>query len=201
MLFNSANRDDILRYYRGTYVKFPMRGDELFLIRSVDHHVIRGDHESGEEFELYYSDEKPVDVDYVIPHKSYFQYKTRACLLYRIPAKQYNRGLCSNNTVIQSLSRVGNVANHDLNFDLLKAYVAKPNFPEFNKAITSKNKMISVALSPRFAYVPEVKRIYADQTPVATVIHPDHKVVVHHKVFTPEISALAKGSIFEVVNG
>lgn len=198
MLFTPAQRDDISRYYRHTYVKFPMRGDELFYIRNVEAYKITGEHESGEEFELYYSEQNPVDVVFVPPHKSYFQYKNRACLLQRIPAKQYNRGICGNNTTIQSLGRTGSVMNHDIGFDLLKAYVAKPAFPSFDKAITSKGKMLSVVLSPRFAFVPETKYIYVDQTPVAQVKHPEKQVLVLNPVFMPEIKALAKDSIFEV---
>lgn len=199
MLFTPANRDDISRYYRNTYVKFPMRGDELFYIKNVEAYRITGEHESGEEFELYYSEENPVDVQYVIPNKSYFQYKNRACLLQRIPAKQYHRGMCSENTIIQSLGRTGNTTNHDLGFDLLKAYVAKQAWPTFDKAVTSKGKMLSVAMSPRFAYVPETKHIYVDQLPIARVEHPSKQVFVISPVFFPEIEALAKNSIFKVV--
>lgn len=202
MLFTPEQRDDISRYYRHTYVKFPMRGDELFYIQNVESYKITGTHESGEEFMLYYSQENPVDVVFVPPHKSYFQYKNRACMLQRIPAKQYNRGICGNNTSIQSLGRTGNITNHDLGFDLLKAYVAKPSFPSFDKAITSKGKMLSVAMSPRFAYVPETKLIYVDQIAIAQVDHPKKQVNVLNAVFLPEIQALANDSIFEVkLNG
>jgi hypothetical protein len=177
-----------------------MRGDELFYIRNVDAFKVTGEHESGEEFELYYSENNPVDVQFVIPRKSYFQYKNRACLLQRIPAKQYHRGMCSENTIIGSLGRTGSVTNHDLGFDLLKAYVAKQAWPTFDKAVTSKGKLLSVAMSPRFAYVPETKHIYVDHLPVARVEHPTKQVVVISQVFRPELETMAKDSIFKVVN-
>lgn len=200
MLFCPANYEDIHRYYRHTYVKFPERGDELFYIRHVDKYMLTGSHESGEEFVLHYSEELPFNVEFVIPKKSFFQHKNRAYLLQRIPAKQYHRGICGNNTLIQSLNRHGGLATHEVSFDLLKAYVAKPSFPTFDKAITSKGKLISVAMSPRFAYVPECKGIFADHVCVAFVDHAKRKVDVMFDVFVPEIRALAKDSIFEVVS-
>jgi hypothetical protein len=198
MLFSPSTYEDIHRYYRHTYVKFPERGDELFYIRNVERHRLSGEHESGDEFELFYSDEKPYNVEFVLPRKSFFQYKNRAYMLQRIPAKQYNRGINANNTSIQSLNRTGQWSNAEICFDLLKAYVAKPAFPSFEQAVTSKGKMISVAISPRFAYVPETRAIYADHVCVAHVVHPEHKVVVVFSMFLPEILALAKDSIFKV---
>jgi hypothetical protein len=200
MLFSPETFEDIHRYYRHTYVKFPERGDELFYIRNVERNKLTGQHESGDEFELYYSNEKPYNVEFVLPRKSFFQHKNRAYLLQRIPAKQYNRGINANNTLIQSLNKTGGLTGHDIGFDLLKAYVAKPAFPTFDKAVTSKGKLVSVAMSPRFAYVPETRGIFADHICVAFVDHPNHKVVVTHQVFMPEIKALAKDSIFEVTN-
>jgi hypothetical protein len=199
MLFCPSNFEDIHRYYRHTYVKFPERGDELFYIRNVERFKLTGTHESGDEFVLHFSEEKPYNVEFVIPHKSFFQHKTRAYLLQRIPAKQYNRGICANNTIIQSLNKHGGLGNHDLGFELLKAYIAKPAFPSFDKALTTKgSKIHSVVLSSRFAYVPEQKIIFADHISVATVDHAKHEVNVIHSVFLPELVALAKDSIFKV---
>lgn len=200
MIFSPNVHDDINRYYRNTYVKFKETGDKLFYIRDVNHTMVRGIDDEQTEFELYLSEEHPYEVDYVIPHKSFFQYKTRACLLQRHPAKQYQRGLSNGNTRIHSLTRSGGVTDVEVSFEVLKAYVAKQSFPSFDKGITSKGKFISVALSPRFAYVPEVKQIFVDMLPVATVDHPNHKIQVFHSVFMPELKALAADSIFEVVH-
>jgi hypothetical protein len=198
MIFSPKNADDIQRYYRNTYVKFHETGDKLFFIRDVSNYVVRGVDEEQTEFELYLSEEFPYEVDYVIPHKSYFQYKNKACMLQRHPAKQYQRGLSNHNTHIYALGRSGQMGQIDTGFDVLKAYVAKQTFPAFDKAVTSKGKIISVAMSPRFAYVPELKQIFADNMLVAWVDHPNHKVNVFHSVFMPEINELAHNSIFEV---
>jgi len=201
MIFNSSNYEDINRYYRNTYVKFRDFGDRLFWIDSVNRNVVSGEDENNQLFELYLNDEYPYEVDYVIPRKSFFQYKNKACLLHRIPARQYQRGISANNTQIVALSRQGSAGQLDINFEVLREYVSKPKFPAFDKGITSKGKFISVALSPRFAYVPEIKAIFVDTKSIGYVDHAAHKVVLTHKIFVPELKALAKDSIFEVVHG
>jgi hypothetical protein len=199
MIFSPKNAEDIQRYYRNTYVKFHETGDRLFFIRDVNTHVVRGRDQDDTEFELYLSEDHPYEVDYVIPRKSFFQYKSRACLLQRHPAKQYQRGLSHNNTRIQSLTRTGGAGDIEVCFDSLKAYVAKQDFPSFDRGVTVKGKNVSIVLSQRFAYVPDIKQIFADLIPVAAVDHPKHRVEVFHPVFLPEIRALAQNSIFEVV--
>jgi hypothetical protein len=199
MIFSPKNADDISRYYRHTYVKFHETGDKIFFIRDVNNHMVRGTDDEGTEFELYLSEEFPYEVDYVIPRKSFFQHKNKACLLQRHPAKQYQRGLSHHNTQIHGLSRTGAMNAMDVNFDVLKSYVAKQEFPSFDRGITVKGKNVSVVLSPRFAYVPDIKQIFADLIPVASVDHPNHRIEVFHSVFMPEIQHLASNSIFKVV--
>jgi hypothetical protein len=198
VIFNSSNHEDIHRYYRNTFVKFKETGDTLYYIRSVNSEVVRGTDATGTEFELWLSDEHPYEVDYILPHKSFFQYKKRACLLVRVPAKQYQRGLSSSNTRVNALSKTGSVQAVELGFDVLTEFVNKQAFASLHKAVLNKAKDASITLSPRFAYVPDMKAIYADTSLVAEV-RPDEKlIVVRHPIFRPEISELAKGSEFKV---
>jgi hypothetical protein len=198
VIFNSSNHEDIHRYYRNTFVKFKETGDTLYYIRSVNSEVVRGTDATGTEFELWLSDEHPYEVDYILPHKSFFQYKKRACLLVRVPAKQYQRGLSSSNTRVNALSKTGSVQAVELGFDVLTEFVNKQAFASLHKAVLNKAKEASITLSPRFAYVPDMKAIYADTSLVAEV-RPDEKlIVVRHPIFRPEISELAKGSEFKV---
>jgi hypothetical protein len=198
VIFNSSNHEDIHRYYRNTFVKFKETGDTLYYIRSVNSEVVRGTDATGTEFELWLSDEHPYEVDYILPHKSFFQYKKRACLLVRVPAKQYQRGLSSSNTRVNALSKTGSVQAVELGFDVLTEFVNKQSFASLHKAVLNKAKEASITLSPRFAYVPDMKAIYADTSLVAEV-RPDEKlIVVRHPIFRPEISELAKGSEFKV---
>lgn len=199
MIFIPANYEDIQRYYRQTYVKFREFGDKLFYIKDVLPKVVLGKDEDGTEFELHMSEEFPYEVDYVMPNKSVFQYKNHAHILQRIPAKQYYRGLNSNNTSISRLDRSGVVCPIHIDFDVLKAYVRKQEFPQFDRAVTVIGRKTSVALSKRFIFVPNTKRIYADTLPVAEVDHAKKQVKVYQQMFMPEILELTRNSIFQTV--
>jgi len=199
MQFNTYNFEDISRYYRNTYVKFKETGDTLFYIRDVRPDVVRGTDEDGTEFELYLNDDHPYEVDYVLPNKSYFQYAKRACMLQRIPAKQYRRGICSENVRISSLTKTGGVGNIEVGFDALKAFVSKQAFPNISTVLLQKSKPISVALSPRFAFIPDLGYIFCDQLAVATVDKKAKTVVVLKDVFLPEITKLLENSNLEIV--
>lgn len=199
MLFNSHNYEDISRYYRNTYVKFKETGDTLFYIRDVRPDMVRGTDEEGTEFELYLNEDNPYEVDYVLPNKSYFQYAKRACMLQRIPAKQYRRGICNENVRISSLTKTGGVGNIEVGFESLKAFVSKQAFPSISTVLLQKSKPISVALSPRFAFVPDIGYIFCDQTAVALVDRKAKTVKPLKDVFLPELTQLVEGSNLEIV--
>lgn len=199
MMFVPQFADDINKYYRNTFVKFKETGDTLYYIRDVSHRMIRGTDQDGTEFELYLSDEHPYEVDYVLPNKSFFQLAKSACLLQRIPAKQYRRGLCPENTRVTRIGKTGNLVSVDLSFDVLKAFVAKQSFPSLATVLLQKSKPISVALSPRFAYVPEVGLIVADTTPIAAIDKKEKTIVMLHSIFKPEVQELVKNTPLEFV--
>lgn len=198
MIFSSSNHDDINRYYRNTFVKFKETGDTLYYIRHVSREVVTGTDQTGTEFELWFSDEHPYEVDYILPNKSYFQFKKRACMLMRIPARQYQRGLSAGNTRIQSMSRTGGTNVLELDFSLLMSFVSKQEFLKIDKAVINKARDHSIVLSPRFAYVPDTKIIYADHIAVATVIPDEQKIVVRHPIFLPELKELASNTDYKV---
>jgi hypothetical protein len=199
MLFDSSHRDDILRYYRGTYVKFKETGDQLFYIEHVDGIKVSGTHESGRPFVLYLNDETPYEVDYILPHKSFFQYKGQAIQLARIPAKQYFRGCCSQNVSLAYLYN-GSLKFMDLGFEVLMSFVKKPAFPNLRAAIGSAD--ISTAMSPRMMYVKSNKQLYVDFVPVAKVNPGKLTIYVTKPIFKDEILALLRNNneenIFQV---
>ena len=199
MMFVPTLADDINKYYRHTFVKFKETGDTLYYIRDVNHRLIRGTDQDGTEFELYLSDEHPYEVDYVLPNKSFFQLAKSACLLQRIPAKQYRRGLCTENTRITRVGKTGNLVALDLSFDVLKAFVGKQTFPSLSTVLMQKTKPVSVALSSRFAYVPENGIIFADLTPVAQLNKKEKTIVMLHNIFKPEIEEFTKNTELKFV--
>ncbi|CAB4132756.1 hypothetical protein UFOVP249_8 [uncultured Caudovirales phage] len=198
MIFSSSNHEDINRYYRNTFVKFKETGDTLYYIRQVSREVVRGTDETGTEFELWLSDEHPYEVDYILPNKSYFRYKKRACMLMRIPARQYQRGLSAGNTRVQSMGRSGGTTLVELDFPLLMSFVSKQKFLKIDQAVLNKARDHSIVLSSRFAYLPDTKTIYADHIAVASVIPEEQKIVVRHPIFLPELKSLASNTNYQV---
>jgi len=198
MLFIPENIADISRYYKNTFVKFRETGERLYYIRSVKADKITGQVADGTPFELLLDPEFPYEVDYVLPHKSFFQFEGAACLLQRIPAKQYQRGISEQNVTVSALTAKGNLCSISVNFPVLEAFINKPTFVGLAQALEEKEKT-SIVLSPRMAYVPANRRIYADSVCIAQV-QPKHKAVhMFQKLFLPEVSQLAKDSKMKVV--
>lgn len=196
MQFIPENRDDIGRYYRGTYVKFRETGDALFYVKHVGEDKVSGVGSEGTPFELLLHADFPYEVDYILPRKSYFQYGQYACLLQRIPAKQYQRGISEGNTVIQTLGN-GN-GQVGITFDSLGAFVAKQAFLSLSQALEEKDKT-SVVLSPRLGFICATRKIFADTKAIGQVKLKEKTIQSYHKLFRPELEALAQGSIFKVV--
>jgi hypothetical protein len=199
MQFNSYTWEDIHRYYRHTYVKFKETGDTLFYIRDVNVESVAGTDQDGTEFKLFLNYDDPYEVDYVLPNKSYFQFAKRACMLQRIPAKQYRRGVCADNVRITGLSKTGGLTAIDVNFESLKAFVSKQAFPSLRTVLLQKSKPLSIALSPRFAFVPEAGYLFCDQTCVAQIDKRAKTIRILHNIFKPEIEALIAGAELEIL--
>lgn len=174
MEFTPENREDIAKYFKGTYLKFKpdennkFDANTLFFIDHVDTFVVTGKVEDGREFKLFLSDEHPYEVDYILPHKSFFQYDRHAILLQRVPARQYHRGICQGNTSLTYLDTdKGVLGNAELSFNALKAFVTKQKFMTLKEAMASKKN--SCVLNSRMMYVPKNNQIYVDFEPIARV--------------------------------
>lgn len=198
MLLTYQNKSDIDKYYRNTYVKLtnyaeynpdtPFDPDTLFFIEKVKDDGVYGKTQNGDIFEVKFDDSDPLDLIYPLPHKSYFQYAEMACMLARVPARQYKRGISYENTKIVSLRENGTPGNILVGFDALSVYVKKPMFTRLSVAKHSHDK--SVSLSPRMAFVPGIHQIYVDHIPVAVLA--DNTIKLIKGVFRSEIETLLK---------
>jgi len=169
MLFVPQAAQDIERYYHGTYVKFQETGDRLFYIDHVSKHKVSGMCDDETPFDLYLSDEFPYEVDYVLPNKSFFQHGDHAYMLERRPMKQYKRGLCGENVSLFRHRGGNEFTNWPISFEVLKAFVAKQNFPTLKEAFLNEGKRLSIAVTPRILYVPKGGRLFIDRTQVALI--------------------------------
>lgn len=191
MQFKSSNFEDIRKYYQGTYIKLKEYGDTLFRIDSVSSNCVSGMVEDGREFLLYMNDDHPYEIDYVLPHKSFFQYGKDACLLYRIPARQYMRGLSPQNTDVAKFSPDGVLkTGGELDFEVLKAFVSKQPFFSLSTATgkANPNGLRSFVLTSRMAYHRASKGIYIDFTRVADVDAASKTVTMRQNIFTKEVA-------------
>lgn len=191
MQFTPSNREDINKYYRGSFLKFKETGDLLFYLQGVDSNVVTGTIEDGRDFKIYLAEEEPYEVDYILPHKSFFQYGENACMLQRVPAKQYHRGITNENTRI-SYRDPGTAipAKVAIGFDPLKAFVKKQKF--FTLSEATKQDLTSAVLAPRIMYMRTNKQIFIDFTPVARVAMSEKKITMLLPVFTEEIKDFLK---------
>lgn len=197
MQFLPENTDDIIRYYKNTYIKFKETGDTLFYVRAVREQRVEGTSQDGTPFELYLDAEFPYEVDYVLPHKSYFQWGDHACLLQRIPAKQYQRGISANNVSLSLLRAGGQGADTSVGFEVLMSFVSKQAFMSLDTAIESDK--ISVVLSPRMAFIPSTKKIYLDSKCVGQLTPKRKLVKCFFGIFRPEFEALVQDTQYKVV--
>lgn len=183
MEFTSSNWQDIRKYYEGTYVKFTEFGDRLFYISQVRPDGISGMDDEQTAFEMYLSDAAPYTVNFTLPHKATFQWKDSVYLLQRIPARQYRRGLCSDNTMITNVATGTSV---DVGFQSLKAFVSKPSYSSFSNAFNTKVKTKAIALSPRMSYL-RSGSILIDNKKIAVFSYETKKISMIHRIFLPEI--------------
>lgn len=183
MEFTSTVWRDIEKYFRHTYVKFDEYGDKLFYITEVSPEYVSGLDEEKTNFQLFLSDASPYTVNYILPHKAVFQYKDSVYSLQRIPARQYKRGLCEDNTQIVN---VATGQKQELTFDILKAFVNKPQYSSFSAAFNTKIKTKAVALNSRMSFM-RTGAILVDSTQVAKYDYTTKKISINHKIFLPEI--------------
>jgi hypothetical protein len=143
------NYTDINRYYKKTYIKLAEFGDKLFFVNEVDSDGIYLTDREGVEYKISLHNDAPYNIDLIFPHKTLYQYGDYCALLTRVPARQYHRGIANSNCSISVLTQSG-WEDVGLNWEVLEAYVYKPQFKSLEQALKCNN---SYALSPTFAVV------------------------------------------------
>jgi hypothetical protein len=194
VLFVPSARDDIIKYFKNSFLKFKETGDTLFFLTHVTNDEIGGQIEDGRDFKLYLDEKEPYEVDYILPHKSFFQFGEHCCMLQRIPARQYHRGITEENTQITyrkgapSPGGTEKLLTMGLSFEVLKAFVQKKKF--FSLTDAMKEPVVSCAMSPRMMYVRAGRSIYIDFVPVARVDAKTKNIFMIAPIFRQEVLAL-----------
>ena len=186
MLFVPSVRSDIQKYYMNTFLKFKETGDLLLYLTGVDNYSITGQVEDGRDFKLYMAEDTPYEVDYILPHKSFFQYGQHAVMLQRIPAKQYFRGISPENTSVTYKKPGQEIPSPlPLSFEILKAFVQKQKFLKLSEALTAD--LSSCVLGSRMMYMRANKTIYIDFHPVAKLASNNKHIVMYAPIFQEDI--------------
>jgi len=128
MIFHKSTYSDIQKYYPDNIVKFKETGDRLWRICHISTSEVRCTDADG--FELYLDLNEPYEVDYPLPGRVVYQNGANAAMLYRIPAKQYNRGIHSANTALSVLTAGGSWNNSGFSIQKLQQFVDKPAYQD-----------------------------------------------------------------------
>lgn len=180
----SSNSSDIQKYYEGSYVKLREFGDKLFLINKVTRECVYFTDSTGDEGVIYLHDSCPYTLNMVLPNKAMYQVDQHCYLLQRIPARQYHRGITSNNCAIKLLNS-GGWGSVALSFTTLTGYVEKPVYRPLEQIIETCTSG-SEAITARFAYQAAGKKIWCDTKLIATV-NTKLKTITGSKLLIPEL--------------
>lgn len=201
MKFCTENWADIQKYFQNTYMKFPQfAGDRVHYIDRVRENMIQGTYMEGDkqeqfQFDLYRAQEHPApEVEFILPKKSWFQHGNDARFLYRLPARQYKKGVSGENTAIVGIRGTSTLFDPmGVSFPTVNAYVAKPAFVLLSSV---PKEHTSTALSPRIA-VHRCGKLFVDMFHAATVDWEARTVKMHESIFTTEVARVA--GLFRVV--
>ena len=176
MELTSSNWNDIQKYYESSFIKLREFGDRIFYIDKVNRDEVHFHDANDEAGVLYLHDAAPYTLDMVLPNKAMYQMGDEAYLLQRVPARQYHRGITSQNCKISRLRSTG-FSPISLSFSALQGYASKPIYRPLEDVIGRSTG--SEAISPRFAYLSSNKSIYCDQKVVAVVDKAKKEIKAH----------------------
>jgi len=194
--FKPSTVDDIRRYYEGSYCKVPEFGDKLFLLKQVvaasEGVEIRLKDSQDDLYTILLEEEAPYEMNFALPHRAIFNYRDTVYLLERVPARQYKRGITSENTHI---IEVFSGKPQGLSFARLEAFVTKSSYCSVNEVLFGKRRgtVAGLALSPRLSFHTPSQTFYMDCVPFAKYLREQNLLVpVADKAYKLFVSELKK---------
>ena len=186
MKWTPQNTEDIKRYYKDSILRFD--GNKILKLTAVDTEELTLIDKNGNEEFIYLNEDYPFEFNTNLPHKSIFAYKKTVAYLYRIPARQYKRGICGDNCKflvyeLGSLSWKGTIDT----WGLVEAYTDKQDWVPLSLAVkNATSKGVISAVTNRFSVAPNY--IYCDNVMIGVVDSPSSITV--KSLFKPEFMAL-----------
>lgn len=197
MFINSNSFDDVKKYFQHTYVKFKETGDHIWHIDSVNPHEIicsdKNKEEVGIDLQIGYN------LEYILPRKATFQFGNYAVMLYRIPARQWKKGLCKANTNFSTLTGEGSWTTASFDINLIEGFVNKPSYYSLDTAISTfkQGDFVSAALTPRMSLTHSGK-VFIDNVLVGKAEF-EKKQLLCKKIFKPELQAMFNNFVIKSV--
>jgi hypothetical protein len=192
MIFHKSTYNDIQKYYPDNIVKFKETGDRLWQIRSISPEEVRCTDTDG--FEIYLDLNEPYEVDFTLPGRVVYQNGPHACMLVRAPAKQYNRGIHHQNTMLLMLKSSGEWVSTGFNIQKLQQFVDKPSYQEVSLIDFQDSNYASWALSRHFS-ISRCGYVYALGTRIGHFDVPSKGIIVNN-LFKPDLASLFPGWTF-----
>ena len=186
MIFHRSVLGDIKKYYSNNIVKFPeVTGDRLWQIAHISENEVRCVDMDG--FEIYIDLNEEYNVDFPLPGRAVYQSGPNAWMLSRKPAKQYNRGISSENTQLLKMNSVGKWENVGIAIDRLQQFVDKPAYQDINTI--NWEELFSAALNPVFS-VSKTGMLFCLNKSVGTINNKTKQVSLSSPILTPEVKPL-----------
>lgn len=190
MFVNKENWDDCKKYYQDTWVKFKEGGDnKIFYISEVNPKYILAKDINNEIIGV--DLEEGYTIEYAIPKKTTFQLGEYALHLFRVPARQWKKGINKQNTNFSYLNPGSGWLNYTFDANVINGFVNKPTYYTIENAINefkTSEHLKSAALDSRTSMTNK-GMVYIDTVPVARADLEKEQVVVK-KLFEPEITQL-----------
>lgn len=182
MIFCKENYNDIVKYYSNNIIKLEVTGDRLWQITNINSQEVTLLDVDG--FSVYIDLSEEYQVNFPLPRRAVYQCGGRAWCVMRRPAKQYNRGIHEQNTLIRQLT-VNGWAGASFNLHTLQQFVDKPAYQDPNNL---PMEFESWAISPVFSITPS--RIYALDKQIGMVDIDNKRLTLTSSLFTPELKQL-----------
>lgn len=186
--FTSRGSRDFRQRYEGTYgfyIHPETKRRMLVLISEVRDDALRFTDEKRMDYSP--NADRGFEFEFIPLEKKLFNFGEQICCIRRIPARQFQRGVCRANTLITSLSVENTQVG--LSFAAVAAAYAdeKRNTPEMvAEYVAGKRKQLLV--SPMFAFIG--KKLYLYETPVAVV--KDKTLLVEEPIFRQEVADMVE---------
>lgn len=191
MLVNQSTWKDFDKYYRDTYIKVGITGDRLFHVISVSPQeaILSDADDPNTDYAINFTKDGGFFVDYVLPGKNVFQLGNTACLISRVPQRQWKKGMCSANTSFKTLAE-GKWKSAGFNIQNIQGFINKPCYYTVEQATAEfgLNTLQAAAITKRVS-LSNKGSVFIDDVLVGK-FNSLKNVLTTKTLFAPELSPL-----------